>query len=90
LIEVLLLHRRRHDHVVAGLAAALRAGALTADAVALEARKAAETDTKPEDTGSGLFTPVASLTARRLTQLPPDTRPLPSVQRYDELLRLTP
>ncbi len=54
LIEVLLLHRRRHDHVVAGLAAALRAGALTADAVALEARKAAETDTKPEDTGSGL------------------------------------
>ena len=41
-------------------------------------------------TGSGLFTPVASLTARRLTQLPPDTRPLPSVQRYEELLRLTP
>ena len=43
LIEVLLLHRHLpHEHVVAGLAAALRAGALTADAVALEARKAAD------------------------------------------------
>src|SRR5690606_34989230 len=40
LIEVLLLHRHLpHEQVVAGLAAALRAGALTADAVALEARK---------------------------------------------------
>jgi hypothetical protein len=40
LIEVLKLHRHLpHDHVVAGLATALRAGALTADAVALEARK---------------------------------------------------
>jgi hypothetical protein len=40
---VLLLGRHmEHEHVVAGLAAAHRAGALTADAVALEARKAAE------------------------------------------------
>ena len=40
LIEVLMLHRHLpHDHVVAGLATALRAGAPTADAVALEARK---------------------------------------------------
>lgn len=38
------LHRHMtHEHVVAGLAAALKAGALTADAVALEARKAADT-----------------------------------------------
>ncbi|WP_374202025.1 hypothetical protein [Streptomyces sp. AC550_RSS872] len=45
LIEVLLLGRRMsHEHIVAGLATALRAGALTADAVALEARKAAEAD----------------------------------------------
>ena len=36
-----------HEHVVAGLATALRAGALTADAVALEARKAAEADDEP-------------------------------------------
>jgi hypothetical protein len=46
LIEVLLLHRHlAHDHVVVGLAAALRAGALTADTVALEARKAADDTT---------------------------------------------
>lgn len=44
-IEVVLLHRRmRLEQVVAGLAAALSAGALTSDAVALEARKA---DTAP-------------------------------------------
>jgi hypothetical protein len=45
LIEVLLTGRHvSHEHLVAGLASALRAGALTADAVALEARKAAEAD----------------------------------------------
>ncbi|MCX5261682.1 hypothetical protein OOK27_47400 [Streptomyces canus] len=45
LIEVLLLHwHMRHDHVVAGLAAALQAGALTADAAALEARRIADND----------------------------------------------
>ena len=45
LIDVLLLNRHLpHEHLVAGLASALRAGALTADAVALEARKAAETE----------------------------------------------
>lgn len=39
LISVLLLHRHMaHEDVVAGIAAALKAGALTADAVALEAR----------------------------------------------------
>ncbi|WP_445074331.1 hypothetical protein [Streptomyces sp. SAS_267] len=38
LIDVLLLHRHMpHDHVVSGIATALRAGAMTADAVALEA-----------------------------------------------------
>ncbi len=31
-----------HEHVVAGIAAALRAGAMTADVVAMEARKAAD------------------------------------------------
>jgi hypothetical protein len=46
LLEVLLLHRHMDsEHVVGGLAAALRAGALTADAVALEARKAADETT---------------------------------------------
>ncbi|MGW3333829.1 hypothetical protein ACWDF9_25165 [Streptomyces rubiginosohelvolus] len=48
LIEVLLLGRHMaHEHVVAGLAAALRSGAMTADAVALEARKAAQAETEP-------------------------------------------
>ena len=53
LVEVLLLHRHMDgEHVVAGLAAALRAGALTADAVALEARKAAD-DTAGQPAGDG-------------------------------------
>lgn len=89
LIEVLLLGRHMsHEHLVTGLAAALRAGALTTDAVALEARKAAEADevaepvpTEPERTN------VTFLTERRLAHLPPDTRPLPSVAAYDQLLR---
>ncbi|MFI9780582.1 Mu transposase domain-containing protein [Streptomyces sp. NPDC051956] len=42
LIKVLLLGRHvSHEHLVAGLAMALRSGALTADAVALKARKVA-------------------------------------------------
>ncbi|MEU7005041.1 hypothetical protein ABZ911_42750, partial [Nonomuraea sp. NPDC046570] len=94
LVAVLLLSRHMtHEHLVAGMAAALRAGALTADAVALEARKAAEAD-QAEPTASSQPPPelaqhatVTSLTARRLAQLPPDTRPLPSVAVYDQLLR---
>ena len=90
-VEALLLHRHMDgEHVVAGLAAALRAGALTADAVALEARKAAdEADGQParEDAARVPAPAVASLTARRLEKLPPDTRPLPSVAAYDQLLR---
>jgi len=92
LVEVLLLHRHTDgEHVVAGLAAALRAGALTADAVALEARKAADdTDGHAAPAGIAAFGPtVASLTARRLDNLPADTRPLPSVAAYDQLLRRT-
>ncbi|MET8162513.1 IS21 family transposase [Sphaerisporangium sp. NPDC005289] len=91
LVEVLLLHRHMDgEHVVAGLAAALRAGALTADAVALEARKAAdEAGDQPAAGTPSVGSAVASLTARRLEKLPPDTRPLPSVAAYDELLRQT-
>lgn len=91
LVEVLLLHRHMDgEHVVAGLAAALRAGALTADAVALEARKAADEAAGQPPAQAGAPAPgpaVASLTARRLEKLPPDTRPLPSVAAYDQLLR---
>jgi hypothetical protein len=54
----------------------------------LEARKFADTDEKPIDTAPrGPDTTVVSLTQRRLTHLPPDTRPLPSVAAYDQLLR---
>jgi hypothetical protein len=97
LVEVLLLHRHMlHEHVVAGIAAALGAGALTADAVALEARKAAQVDTTasdqsgPSQAAAGSASAVASLTQRRLGALPPDTRPLPQMAAYDELLRHRP
>jgi hypothetical protein len=94
LIEVLLLHRAMaHEHVVAGIAAALTAGALTADAVAVEARKAAQADTTAGTDGTDVpaaVPPVTSLTLRRLAALPPDTRPLPSVAAYDQLLRRPP
>ncbi|GII96716.1 hypothetical protein Ssi02_69470 [Sinosporangium siamense] len=78
------------EHLVTGLAAALRAGALTADAVALEARKAAEEDEQaaPEPAQhDGHEATVTFLTERRLAQLPRDTRPLPSVTAYDQLLK---
>jgi transposase len=95
LVEVLLLHRvMAHEHVVAGIAAALTAGALTADAVAVEARKAAQADTEPApaggDTVAAALPPVASLTYHRLAALPPDERPPPSVAAYDQLLRARP
>ncbi|AGL17553.1 hypothetical protein [Actinoplanes sp. N902-109] len=79
-----------HDHVVAGLATAVRAGALTAAAVALEASKFAETDDHPSTSSPGprtLPTNVISLTERRLAQLPADTRPLLTATAYDQLLR---
>ncbi|HEY3603156.1 MAG TPA: IS21 family transposase [Sporichthyaceae bacterium] len=75
LIEVLLLHRHmRHDHVVAGIAAALSAGGVNAEVVAVEARKAA----RPTTTGV-----VVDLAERRL---PADSRPAPDLNPYDDLL----
>ena len=78
--------------MVAGIAAALAAGALTADAVAVEARKAAQASSgetaRPDEPPAP--PPVTSLTQRRLAALPADTRPLPSVAAYDQLLRRTP
>jgi hypothetical protein len=94
LVQVLLLGRHmNHEHIVAGIAAALQAGALTADAVALEARKAAEADDtagvgEPREPAPAAT--VTSLTERRLAQLPPDRRPVPSVAHYDQLLRRRP
>ena len=92
LIGVLLLARRMpSEYVTAGLAAALRAGALTADAVALEARKAAEEDHPASPAGPAVPAgpEVTFLTQRRLARLPADTRPPPSVAPYDQLLRIT-
>ena len=104
LIEVLLLHRSMtHAEVVAGLEAALRIGAVTADVVAVEARRAAataQTSTHPAGAMGVAAAPVerrvVSLTQRRLTDpaaviagLPADTRPAPSVAGYDQLIALS-
>jgi transposase len=100
LVEVLLLHRYLpHADVVAGLEAALRAGASTPDVVAVEARKRAQqTPRRPQPAWQSAQhggARVVSLTERRLADpaaviggLPPDPRPLPSVAHYDELLTL--
>lgn len=107
LIEVLLLHRHMtHADVVAGLQAALTVGASNADVVAVEARKhqtaagGAGQRHHPVDQNGGVEQRVVSLTERRLADpaaviagLPTDSRPLPSVAEYDELLirrRITP
>ncbi|MET7936894.1 hypothetical protein [Streptomyces sp. NPDC005322] len=65
LIEVLLLGRRlAHEHLVAGLATALRPGALTADAVALEARKAAQTEDDQQLRGQSAAGPADGVVGR--------------------------
>jgi len=93
LIEVLLLHRHMpREQVLAGIRAALAAGALTADVVALEARKTTDTTmplatTTRTDEPPVAGAPAESLTVRRLTHLPTDTRPMPSIAAYDSLLR---
>jgi hypothetical protein len=98
LIEVLLLHRRMPAEAVQlGMAAAIRAGAATADVVAVEARKAAAQTPEPAEKGDDGDDPppwaessgVVSLTARR-AQLPEDKRPLPTVSHYDQLLTRQP
>jgi hypothetical protein len=93
LIGVLLLHRHMDDaDVIAGIGAALSVGAHTADVVAVEARKVADArggePGRQEEAGpAGEAGQVASLTMRRAAALPPDTRPLPTVEAYDQLLR---
>jgi transposase len=104
LIEVLLLHRHlRHADVVAGLVAATSVGAVSADVIAVEARKASDNDTEKHGvtletatapTTSAAPASVVSLTERRLADpasviagLPADRRPPPQVSVYDELLQ---
>jgi transposase len=98
LVEVLLLHRRHsHADVTAGITAALSAGAVCADVVAVEVRRLARvrssTLTTPQVPAGAAGGRVVSLTERRLTDpaaviagLPPDNRPMPQVIAYDELL----
>ena len=103
LIDVLLLHRHTPAaDVIAGINVALSVGASSVDVVAVEARKAGELTRghrgrpaqhhHPASPAPADPTPaVASLTQRRLAALPADTRPAPSVDRYDQLLhRRTP
>jgi hypothetical protein len=87
LIGVLLLHRHMDDaDVIAGIGAALSVGAHTADVVAVEARKVAETRGGSQPAAAP-DAQVTSLTLRRIAALPADTRPLPTVDAYDQLLR---
>ncbi|MFC4949235.1 IS21 family transposase [Pseudonocardia sp. GCM10023141] len=94
LIEVLLLHRRlRRDAVLAGIAAALAAGSVSADVVAIEARKHAITSAEagepavaPSAAPQRSRASVVTLGARRQAALPADARPAPSVADYDQLL----
>lgn len=102
LIGVLLLHRSMDaGDIHAGISAALVVGAVSADVVAVEARRHASTipaGGAGPDRHSGAHDDVkvqrvVSLTQRRLMDpaaviagLPTDTRPLPSISGYDELL----
>ncbi len=96
LVHVLLLHRHlQHPDVVAGIRAALAIGSCTADVVALEARKAAQTHGRSPtvtakavspDLPDALDSQVASLSAHRAVRLPSDVRPLPALDRWDQLL----
>ena len=101
LIEVLLLHRSMAaTDVIAGLTAALRIGGVTADVVAVEARRHASLTEAPDhdhhlEVSAPVQRRVVSLTQRRLMEpaaviagLPVDTRPPPSVNGYDDLLIL--
>lgn len=112
LINVLLLHRSMStSDITAGIEAAHTVGAVTADVVAVEARRATterltaervQPTTTAEEPAviarPAVERRVISLTQRRLADpaaviagLPPDTRPLPSVAIYNELLtRRTP
>jgi Mu transposase, C-terminal domain len=89
LIEVLLHRHLEHADVLAGITAALSVGSVNADVVAVEARKAAQQraiQPPPVEATPRRQQQVVSLTERRLTELPSDDRPLPSVGAYDDLL----
>jgi hypothetical protein len=93
LIEVLLLHRKMPAAAVnAGMRAAVAAGSVNPDVVAIEARK------HPAGDGDGAGAGAARARAPRRSRAavinlpparpapPPDARPAPSVAAYDQLL----
>ncbi|QHK22585.1 IS21 family transposase (plasmid) [Pseudarthrobacter psychrotolerans] len=102
LIDVLLLHRSMDaGDIQAGITAALQVGAVSADVVAVEARRhaarvplgGASFDRHRRAQEEVNVQRVVSLTQRRLMDpaaviagLPADARPLPSMSTYDELL----
>jgi hypothetical protein len=88
LVEVLLLHRHlERVDVLAGISAALSVGSTSADVVALEARKAAERrGAAPGPGGADRGGRVVILAEHRPALLG-DERPVPSVDKYDTLLR---
>ena len=102
LSDVLLLHRSMDaSYVIAGITSARWVGAVSADVVAVEAHRHAAgltaggsgSDRHPGAHAQVKVQRVVSLTQRRLMDpaaviagLPPDSRPLPSVSAYDELL----
>ena len=88
LVEVLLLHRHlERVDVLAGITAALSVGSTSPDVVALEARKAAERRGMPAGPDSAdKGGRVVILAEHRSVTVPTDTRPLPSVDKYDTLL----
>ena len=95
LIEVLLLHRRMPAaQVTAGITAALAAGSISPDVVAIEARKQATGAPGPAGASQAAWPalrPRPSRAAvvtlpRRAGGLPADQRPAPSVAAYDQLL----
>jgi transposase len=106
LIEVLLLHRRMdHSAVLTGMTVTLQAGSTSPDLVAIEARKATNTQTEPvaaptiearQDATSSPHAPSADAAGATVISLPvrrtlpEDPRPVPSVDVYDRLLTRTP
>jgi transposase len=89
LVEVLLLHRHHTaEAVTAGISAALAVGATSPDVVAMETRRAIpDTATAAEPLDTVLTLPHQPV---RTVVLPTDTRPVPSVQAYDQLLTRRP
>lgn len=89
LIEVLLLHRKMPAAaMIAGIRAAVAAGSVSPDVVAIEARKhpgrASGADAGPARPPRPSRAAVVNLPPR--PGPPPDSRPAPSVAAYDQLL----